>query len=134
MKKLISFFCCLLAAALLVGCGNVLGVQKIFGTSERFSKTDIDSAMNVVIGYFVMEFSGCTMTEIKYEESPSAASAAEWAQQYGAEQAIILTSTFLVGSSGGDGSLNPNSTYRNWQWILVRSGGSMWELKTWGYG
>ena len=39
----------------------------------------------------------------------------------------------LIVCAGGDGSLNPNSTYRNYQWILTRSSGR-WELQTWGYG
>ena len=42
----------------------------------------------------------------------------------------VVTENFTVDESGGDGSLNPNSTYEDWNWILVRSGGS-WTLKAW---
>ena len=42
-------------------------------------------------------------------------------QQYGGDEAIVLTSTFDVDGSGGDGSLNPNSTYKDWIWLLVRN-------------
>ncbi|MCC3868520.1 hypothetical protein K0039_09925 [Terrisporobacter mayombei] len=58
----------------------------------------------------------------------------EWAKQYNSDEAIILLSNFDVDSSGGDGSLDPNSTYTDWQWILVRDReNSKWTLKTWGY-
>ena len=56
-----------------------------------------------------------------------------WAEQYDAEQAIVLVSSFDVDSSGGDGSLNPNSTYDNWKWILTRNDNEKWTLQTWGY-
>ena len=44
-----------------------------------------------------------------------------------------MLSNFTVDGSGGDGSLNPNSTYKNWNWILVRGGSGDWTLKDWGY-
>ena len=43
----------------------------------------------------------------------------------------MLTSSFEVGENGPV-TLNPNSTYRNWQWILTRSGG-IWKLRDSGY-
>ncbi|MBQ7781989.1 MAG: hypothetical protein IJ405_08215 [Lachnospiraceae bacterium] len=57
----------------------------------------------------------------------------EWADRYQAKQAIIFYSTFQVDASGGDGSLNPNSTYTNWNWILTKDNSNKWTLKTWGY-
>ena len=58
----------------------------------------------------------------------------EWARQYGADEAIVLLSDFSVSRFGGDGSLDPNENYINWKWILTRSDGGAWELRTWGYG
>lgn len=37
------------------------------------------------------------------------------------DEVIVLLSPFYVDSSGGDCSLNPNSTYDDWGWILVRN-------------
>lgn len=77
----------------------------------------------------------CTLTDLWYDEDISISAAAEWAKQYEADESIILVSNFNVNSSGGDGSFNPDDTYTNWQWILVRQeGSSRWILKTWGYG
>ena len=59
---------------------------------------------------------------------------AEWAEESGADEAIVLYSTLETDASGGDGSSEPNATYENWQWILVRDNGGTWEVKTYGYG
>jgi hypothetical protein len=43
-------------------------------------------------------------------------------------------SNFDVDSSGGDGSLNANSTYSKWNWILIRhSKTSKWQVYDWGF-
>lgn len=47
---------------------------------------------------------------------------------------IVLYSSFDTDASGGDGSLEPNTTYDDFQWILVRDNGGTWEVKTYGYG
>ena len=39
---------------------------------------------------------------------------------------------FLDGS-GGDGSLNPNSTYKDWIWLLVRNKQGEWKHVDHGY-
>lgn len=134
-------FTCFLAIVCLLtytlsGCGggNVSQTQMVIGESVLFAPEEIENAMEVAMNHFRREFDGCTMTKIEYIEAKSEPAAKEWAQQYGAEEAIVLYSSFEVGESGGDGSLNPNSTYNNWQWILTRDNGGEWVLRTWGYG
>ena len=113
--------------------GDVNQVKRHISPSEIYSEQDIDQAMDVVIRHFSREFRGCTLLELEYSDSRSESGRA-WALQYGADEGIVLISSFSVDASGGDRSLNPNSTYTNWQWILVRSNGGKWTLKTWGYG
>lgn len=134
MKKILCLIC--LFSLLLTGCGggNVSQVQTVVGESEIFTQREIEDAMEVAMNYFSKEFDGCTMTKIQYDEEKSGPAAMEWAQQYGAEEGIVLYSSFDVDASGGDGSLNPNSTYNNWQWVLTREKGGNWVLRTWGYG
>ena len=96
--------------------------------------SEIEQAMEVAMNHFRKEFDGCTMTKIEYDEEKSGKAAREWAQQYGADEGIVLYSSFDVDASGGDGSFNPNSTYTKWQWILTRNKGEGWVLRTWGYG
>ena len=109
------------------------GCTRVVGESDIFTEEEIQSAMDAVIVRFKLGFKGCKLREVRYEEEINLRDGAQWAEQYGADSAIVLLSTFDVGSSGGDGSLNPNSTYSNWQWILTRNDGERWELRTSGY-
>ena len=52
---------------------------------------------------------------------------------YSADEVIVLVSSFDVGKSGGDGSLNPDSTYTKWKWILVRNKSGSWRHVDHGY-
>lgn len=114
--------------------GNIDNVSEGSLKSEIYSENEIKDAMNIVKQKFKRDFKGCTLTDLWYGENISSRSTAEWAKQYNADEAIILSSNFDVDSSGGDGSLNPNTTYTKWQWILVRDkSNNEWSLKTWGY-
>jgi hypothetical protein len=57
----------------------------------------------------------------------------DWAKRNDADEVIVLTSSFDVDASGGDGSLNPNSTYTKWMWILVRNKVEKWKHVDHGY-
>lgn len=114
--------------------GSVKGVNQTIEKSELYSEKDIKKAMTIVKHQFKLEFRGCKLTDLWYEEDINISSANSWADQYNADEAIIILSNFDAGSSGGDGSLNPNDTYKDWQWILIRDkGDKSWKIKTWGY-
>ena len=136
MKRICNFLTVLLIVLLLTACGggDVSEVGRQIKEGGAYNRMEIARAMNEVEGYFEAEFDGCKLLSLCYDEEKTGAEAAEWAAQYGTEEAIVLLSDFEVGSSGGDGSLNPDSTYRNWKWILTRDGKGEWELRTWGYG
>jgi hypothetical protein len=100
-------FTCFLAIVCLLtytlsGCGggNVSQTQMVIGESVLFAPGEIENAMEVAMNHFRREFDGCTMTKIEYIEAKSEPAAKEWAQQYGAEEAIVLYSSFEVGESG----------------------------------
>lgn len=126
----------LMVSILLCGCtgGEVARVRKSIGESEIYSSAEIERAMNVVIGHFKSEFEGCTLTELVYNDETSVRLGEGKDKQYGADEVIVLTSTFEVDSTGGDGSLLPDSTYSDFGWVLTRSNGGSWKLQTWGYG
>ena len=134
MKKIKVFLPLVLCLVLLTACGggDVRNVRRIPGESQLYSNGEINSAMKEVVDFFQKEFDGCTMTEIRYEEEKYAKRQRLESEDYGREVIILLTD-FDVDSSGGDGSLNPNSTYRNYQWTLTRTLFG-WELQGWGYG
>ncbi len=137
MRKYVVLCLVLLLALSMVGCGkgSVNNVEITdWKPSEIYSDEDIQRAITVVKDYFRSEFDGCTLTSINYPGDNFADEFNEWAEQYETDDAIVLYSSFDVDASGGDGSLNPNSTYSNWKWVLVRSENGSWEHKTHGYG
>ena len=134
MKKLIALVLALVCVIGLVACGgNVKNVKITDYSSEIYSDAEIENAIDVVINYFEKNFEGCTLTEITYLGDDKLDDWQEFAERNNADDVMVLVSSFNVDASGGDGSLNPNSTYTNWKWILVRTNGGKWEHVDHGY-
>lgn len=50
------------------------------------------------------------------------------------QELIVVLLTFDTDEKGGDGRFNPNATYTNWQWHLVKTKDKKnWEIISWGY-
>ena len=134
MKKLIALVLALICVMGLVACGGIVKNVKITDySSEIYSDAEIKNAIDVAINYFKKNFEGCTLTEITYLGDDKLDNWQEFAERNNADDVMVLVSSFNVGASGGDGSLNPNSTYTNWKWILVRTNGGKWEHVDHGY-
>ena len=134
MKTMKMLALLLLCLTLLTACGggDVRAVDRRIVNCERYSERQISNAMDEVEKFFRAEFDGCKLLRLEYDEEKTREEALEWSEQCGAET-IVLYSDFSVDSSGGDGSLNPGETYRNWKWILKETA-TGWKLETWGYG
>lgn len=137
MKKAVCIIICFLMTLCFVSCGgtcggNVRNVKTKVVASNIYTQKDIDSAIDVIKREFALEWSGCTLTEIYYAGDGCAREFQEWADLYNADEGIVLKSSFTVDFTGGDGSLEPNSTYDDWEWILVRSKGGHWKYMTHG--
>lgn len=117
----------------LMGGGDTSQTKRIIGESSLYSQAEIEQMMDTVESTFRREFKGCTLLELKYDEALSQKQSGDWAEQYQPDEAAVLTSSFDVDGSGGDGSLNPNTTYSKWLWVLTRNGDGNWKLQTWGY-
>ena len=134
MKKFMALVLVLVGMLGLVACGgNTKNVKITDYSSEIYSDTEIDSAIDVAIDYFEKYFDGCTLTEITYLGDDELDDFQEFAERNNADDVIVLISDFEVDASGGDGSLEPNSTYTDWNWILVRTDGGQWEHVDHGY-
>ena len=134
MKKLIVLVLTLVCVFCLVACdGNVKNVENTDYSSEIYSDDEIEDAIDVAIDYFKKNFEGCTLTGITYLGDDKQDEWQEFADRNNATDVIVLVSSFDVDASGGDGSLNPNSTYTDWKWILVRTNGGKWEHVDHGY-
>lgn len=118
--------------------GTVENVTETIGASEKFSQEEIQAAMDVVLEVF-KGFCGCELTELWYDEDKSNREIESYMKTgkgayNGAqpEQVIVLLSNFNTGDQTV--TLNPNSRYTNWMWILIREDeNAPWQLDDSGY-
>ena len=113
--------------------GNVKNVKIIEKESEKYSSEEINSAIEIIIKEFKENWKGCKLNKICYAGDESLDAYQDWADRNNANEVIVLLSSFDVDSSGGDGSLEANSTYDDWNWILVRNKGGKWKYVDHGY-
>lgn len=135
MKKAIAVLLCLAMAAGLCACG-ASGSEAMTRevSSELYTQEEIQAAINVITKEFQRNWKGCTLLEIYYAGDDVTAAHEEFAEQYKADEVIVLRSSFEVDATGGaNGSLNPNSVYERWNWILVRTNGGRWKHVDHGY-
>lgn len=134
MKKTIVLLLCALFLLSLTGCqGDVRSARTRSVHSEIYSQEDIEQAIEVIKSDFQKNWKGCKLLEISYAGD-------EYNRRFlGAEprkenkDMIVLLSSYHVGFSGGNGSLNTNFTYEDWNWILVRTNGGEWVHADHGY-
>lgn len=134
MKKCLAMLlCCAMMLGLCACGGDVSDVEILDCPSEFYTDREIREAINTVKRYFKKEFDDCTLTQIAYLGDEGNKVYADDAARYDADEVIVLVSSFDVGPSGGDGSLEPNGTYTKWKWILVRDRGGSWRHVDHGY-
>ena len=134
MKKLSSFLLIFVLIFSFTACGNGIGVVTPKYSSDVHSKEDIETAIRVATYYFIKEFDDCKLLTITYGGDDILENHKEFAPSGNIQDVIVLESSFYVGSSGGDGSLNPNDIYTGWKWIIVKDSDGNWVHKDHGYG
>lgn len=144
MKKLILvglvFYILLSCTGCSINYGKTNNVNITISVTEKFSKEEIEQSVNAVKFKF-KSFEGCELTDLWYNEEKSNSLANDYLLYGGGlekgieiSNVIVLLSNFKVDSSGGDGSFEPDSTYTDWSWILIRDDiGSNWKVDDWGY-
>ncbi len=143
MKKLICILLCITVLFSMSACsvqlnkfGDVKNVKvEKWEASKLYSDDDINDAINAAKDYFRKEFSGCTLTKITYGGDNVSLNETAYRKDngYDYDKVIVLVSSFDTDSFGGNGSLNPNSTYDNWKWIMGKKQGGRWEHIDHGY-
>ena len=135
MKRILCIVFALVLTLSLTACGGgdvgEVGIREV--ESTIYTSAEIGDGINTVLDYFQKEFDGCKLCELQYIGDEKNNDYLDFAVRNGADEVLVFTSTFDVDESGGDGSLNPNDTYKNWKWILVRANGGEWEHVDHGY-
>ena len=143
MKKMVFFLCVISVVFSLAACkqaGRTDNVTVNIDKSSKFSEEEINNAINCVMKKF-KDFKGCNLTKLWYDEEKSNNFTEEYLKGgrgsingVKAENVIVLLSNFDVDSSGAAGGFNPDSTYSDWNWILIRdSKTSKWRVDDCGY-
>ena len=134
MKKVIALALAVMAVAVcLAACGGEPKVSVYYFDSDRFADEDWDQAKKVVEDYF-KNFEGCEMEVMEYAGDDASAEEAK-AQGMDENCVMVINSTFTTDGENHENGLEPNHTYKDYKWIIVRqSEDDPWEHKDHGYG
>ena len=135
MKRVLAciLLCLMLLGLTACGGGDVGVISMGDMSSEVYTPSEINSGINTVLDYFRKEFKGCTLSDLEYVGDERNRDFISYAERVGADEVLVFRSNFDVDESGGDGSLNPNTSYMGWLWILARTNGGEWEHVDHGY-
>ena len=141
-KKFLIITCAIIMILLLstYNNGNTDQVKVTIGDSKKFSKTEIQSAVDCVLKKF-KNYDGRTLTDLWYEEGRSNLMVDGYMSNgrgsvNGVKKSnvIVLLSNFKVDSSGPNIGFNSNSIVSGWNWILIRDDKSgSWKVDDSGY-
>ena len=109
------------------------------GNSINFTEKEIAEAIKLVEENF--DFPASKLTKVWYNEEESDKLTKLYLESgrgsvngVKPDNVIALLSNFEVGDSGDNSVLNPNSTYENYQWVLIRDNKtSDWKIDDQGY-
>lgn len=126
-----------MVATVLVGCGPqaagiVAPVAVETQVQETTDSSDLEGAKQMAADFFAENFEGCIMNTLEYDDSYSSEEYAQIAASYGADEAVIFTSSFYVPQDCDNMTLNPGMTYEDYTYTLTRSAGQDWVIQTCG--
>lgn len=101
--------------------------------SNIYTDDEIESAIKVIKADFKKDWKGCTLKKIAYLGDERLKDYREFADRNNCTDVLVLTSDFYVAPTGAHGSLNADSTYEDYKWILVRNKGEAWKHVDHGY-
>lgn len=108
-------------------------VIEITAVENMYTDEEITEAIDVIKKIFENDWQGCHLGSIYYAGDERSKAHKDWADRNDADEVIVLTSSFYVDESCPIGSLNKDSTYTDFMWILVRSKGGEWIQVDGGY-
>ena len=111
----------------------VVEAENLKYNSNIYTDDEIEQAIKVIKADFKKDWKGCTLKKIAYLGDERLKDYREFADRNNYTDVLVLTSDFYVAPTGADGSLNADSTYKDFKWILVRNKGEAWKHVDHGY-
>ena len=115
---------------------DVSNVDRVIGYSALYGGETIGKAFDAVEQAFSEDFAGCELLELRYDadiENKYADETMRYWKEHG-QELLIVESSFRTDESVTGSGFDPNHTYKDWQWQLVRAqDGTGWEVVDWGY-
>ena len=112
-----------------IPAGNVGRTEIVKVESDIYTQEEIDECIDIIMRDFENDWDGCELTIIYYAGDSISSTESE---ERGVST-IVLRSCFNTGRLPNDSSLNENSTYEDWYWILTRKAGGVWRHVDHGY-
>jgi len=143
MKKVEAIITMIIFCLILTVCSPAPGysanVEISIGASVKFNSTEIEDAIECIKDEF-LDFTDCELVNLWYDEATSNKKIESYLisgggrdKNIGEENIIIFLSNFNTGSRA-EMTMNQNSTYSHWQWILIRdSEAGEWTVAAFGY-
>lgn len=142
MKKLICAILSILMLFSMYACnlspepGNIENAKIDYAVSEKYSKEDMDSAIQPVFDEF-RTWNGFELYDIKYAgDSECDKDELDYCNSLSSGknfvECIVFYSSFHT-AKNCDNGFNSDEDYIDWSWHLAREADGEWELLTWGY-
>ena len=124
----------ILTVILIFACINLWPASINYGTSDIYSKEDMEAAIALIKEEFY-SWEGCKLYSIYYTDDSFCQKELDYVNTL-ADDGVIYTECIVFRTHFrspilDDGTWNANSDY-NWSWYLARTDGGDWELLTWG--
>ena len=124
----------ILTVILIFTCINLWPASIDYGTSDIYSKEDMDAAIALIKDEFY-SWEGCKLYSIYYTDDSFCQKEIDYVNTL-ADDGVIYTEcivfrTHFRSPIFGGGAWNANSDY-DWSWYLARTDSGDWDLLTWG--
>ena len=127
-RQMLSVVLCVI----FTGCKGTISndVEIDYGVSTKYSRLELEEAVNVIKKDFVRSFEDCTMERLVYAGDKQSK---EHGEYYTKADTLLFFMDYKTGNFSSD-TLNKNSEYPEWQIMLVKDASGVWKIYPSGCG
>ena len=130
MKKLILIILSVIILITVCGCGNVAKANIMLTPSQRYSEKELTTAANITKSYFMMNYNGCTLNYISYNDDVNEKNRENnLYKYYDPDRAKLIKDIVQFDVS----YMDKDNAEQKEEYIVVRYENNGWEIKDHGY-